>query len=419
MRILRPLRDRDFALLWAGLTISLLGDGIYLVAIAWQVYDLSNTPSALALVGLAWSIGLAAFLLGGGVVSDRFDRRRVMVFADLVRAVALLAIGVLSVSGRLELWHLIALVIVYAGGEAFFGPALGALVPDILRERQLVEANALEQFMRQTFRRLVGPALGGGVVAWVGPGDAFLIDAATFVASAVAIGLIRTRSRGAPASTGSLRREMAEGIAFVRSQRWIWVTVLVSSVALLLFYGPMEVLLPYLIRNELGGGAGVFGLVLAADGIGAIVASLWLSQRGMPRRYLTVTYIAWGLATLPVAGYALATASWQLMALSAIHGALIALGLVIWGTLLQVRVPPEMRGRARSVDWFASIAFAPLSFALTAPVAGLLGVRTTLVVAGVVPALTTLVLFLAFRLQRDETPLPAPRGQLAEEPAAA
>ncbi len=419
MRILRPLRDRDFALLWAGLTISLLGDGIYLVAIAWQVYDLSNTPSALALVGLAWSIGLAAFLLGGGVVSDRFDRRRVMVFADLVRAVALLAIGVLSVSGRLELWHLIALVVVYAGGEAFFGPALGALVPDILRERQLVEANALEQFMRQTFRRLVGPALGGGVVAWVGPGDAFLIDAATFVASAVAIGLIRTRSRGAPASTGSLRREMAEGIAFVRSQRWIWVTVLVSSVALLLFYGPMEVLLPYLIRNELGGGAGVFGLVLAADGIGAIVASLWLSQRGMPRRYLTVTYIAWGLATLPVAGYALATASWQLMALSAIHGALIALGLVIWGTLLQVRVPPEMRGRARSVDWFASIAFAPLSFALTAPVAGLLGVRTTLVLAGVVPALTTLVLFLAFRLQRDETPLPAPRGQLAEEPAAA
>ncbi|MCD6728241.1 MAG: MFS transporter [Solirubrobacteraceae bacterium] len=419
MRILRPLRDRDFALLWAGLTISLLGDGIYLVAIAWQVYDLSNTPSALALVGLAWSIGLAAFLLGGGVVSDRFDRRRVMVFADLVRAVALLAIGVLSVSGRLELWHLIALVIVYAGGEAFFGPALGALVPDILRERQLVEANALEQFMRQTFRRLVGPALGGGVVAWVGPGDAFLIDAATFVASAIAIGLIRTRSRGAPASTGSLRREMAEGIAFVRSQRWIWVTVLVSSVALLLFYGPMEVLLPYLIRNELGGGAGVFGLVLAADGIGAIVASLWLSQRGMPRRYLTVTYIAWGLATLPVAGYALATASWQLMALSAIHGALIALGLVIWGTLLQVRVPPEMRGRARSVDWFASIAFAPLSFALTAPVAGLLGARTTLVLAGVVPALTTLVLFLAFRLQRDETPLPAPRGHLAEEPAAA
>ncbi len=407
MKILRPLRERDFALLWVGLTISLIGDGIYLVAVAWQVYDLSNTPSALALVGLAWSVGLALFLLSGGVASDRWDRRWVMIGADLVRAAALLVIGLLSVTGNLEIWHLVALVLLYAGGEAFFGPAMGALIPDILRERQLVEANSLEQFVRQTCRRLVGPAIGGVVVAAVGPGDAFLIDAATFVVSAAMIALIRTRSAaGGGEDAGSLRDELREGIAYVRSQRWIWVTVVVSAIAMLLFYGPMEVLLPYVIRNDLGGDATDFGLVLAADGVGAVVAAFVLAQRGMPRRYLTVVYATWAVATLPIAGYAIGVATWQFMILSFIHGLLISAGLVIWGTLLQVRVPAAMRGRARSVDWFASVAFVPLSFALTGPLSAALGTSTTLIVAGIAPAVATMIGYFAFRLSREETPLP-------------
>src|SRR4051812_49712499 len=100
MKLLRPLRERDFALLWTGLTVSLLGDGIFLVAEAWQVYDLDNDPVALSIVGTAWTLGMVAFLLTGGVISDRADRRRVLILADVVRAAALLAMGVLSVTGR-------------------------------------------------------------------------------------------------------------------------------------------------------------------------------------------------------------------------------------------------------------------------------------------------------------------------------
>ncbi len=171
MKILQPLRDRDFALLWGGLTVSLLGDGIYLVAVAWQVYDLSNTPSALALVGLAWSIGLALFLLTGGVVSDRFDRRRVMIAADLVRAAALIVIGVLAATDNLAIGHLVALVLLYAAGEAFFGPALGAIIPDLVSGPRIVEANALAQSVRQTCRLFLGPAIGGVIVAERGHRD--------------------------------------------------------------------------------------------------------------------------------------------------------------------------------------------------------------------------------------------------------
>src|SRR5215212_9640503 len=118
VNLLRPLRERDFALLWTGMTVSLLGDGIYTVAVAWQVYELSNKPSALALVGLAWTAGLVLFILVAGVLSDRLDRRRVMIGADLLRAAVQLGIGVLALNGSLEIWMLVLLVILHGVGEA-------------------------------------------------------------------------------------------------------------------------------------------------------------------------------------------------------------------------------------------------------------------------------------------------------------
>ncbi len=182
MKLLRPLRERDFALLWAGMTVSLLGDGIFIVAEAWQVYDIENDPVALSLVGLAWTGGMTAFLLTGGIVSDRMERRKVLIAADLVRALVLAATGVLSLAGVLEIWHLVVLAVLYGAGEAFFGPAFGALVPEIVARGHLVEANSLEQLVRQASERLLGPAVGGFIVAAVGAGGAFLIDAGTFAA---------------------------------------------------------------------------------------------------------------------------------------------------------------------------------------------------------------------------------------------
>lgn len=419
MKIVRPLRDRDFALLAAGLAVSLIGDGLYLVAVAWQVYDLSNTPSALALVGLAWSIGLALFLLTGGVVSDRFDRRRVMIAADLVRAAALVAIGALALSGELEIWHLVALVLVYAAGEAFFGPALGAIIPDLVAQERIVEANALVQSLRQICRLFIGPAIGGLVVAAAGTGEAFLIDAGTFLFSALMLALIRKRSRG-HGRAGSAFDDLRGGLTYVRSQRWIWVTLIVAALFTLFYWGPVQVLLPYIVRNELEGGAGMFGLILAADGIGSVLASVLLSQRGLPRRYMTAFYGAWAVATLPLAGYAIGTEAWQLMALAFAHGALITTGLVIWAALEQTRVPREMRARVTSVDWFVSIGFAPLSFALTGPAAAAMGAETTLIVAGVVPAVVTALMYLVFRMDREQPPIvhePEGEALIASGPA--
>jgi len=164
--MLRPLRLRDFALLWSGMTVSLLGDGMYYVAIAWQVLELDNRPTAMSFVGIAWVVPQLVLMVFGGVLTDRIERRRMMMAADLIRAAAVGAIGVLAVMGALQLWHVLALVVLFAIGDAVFWPAFTAIVPEIVPAAELVQANSLDYFIRPA-TRLVGPALGGLVVATV------------------------------------------------------------------------------------------------------------------------------------------------------------------------------------------------------------------------------------------------------------
>src|SRR5256885_1217169 len=186
VRMFTPLRHRDFRLLWGGMCVSLMGDGIFLVAMAWQVYALSNAPTALALVGIAMTVPMIAFLLLGGVLSDRVDRRRVMLAADIARGVAVLLMAVLSITGLLALWHVVALVALYGAGAAFFGPAFDAIVPDVLPSSELAQANSLDQFVRPIALRLAGPALGGALIAAIGSGPALALDAASFAISVLA-----------------------------------------------------------------------------------------------------------------------------------------------------------------------------------------------------------------------------------------
>jgi DHA3 family tetracycline resistance protein-like MFS transporter len=402
VKLLQPLRERDFALLWIGMTVSLLGDGIFIVAEAWQVYDIHNDPVALSLVGLAWTGGMTAFLLTGGIVSDRLERRRVLIAADIVRALVVGVTAVLSLAGVLEIWHLVLLAVLYGAGEAFFGPAFGALIPDVVAPHQLVEANSLDQLVRQACERLIGPAIGGFVVAAIGAGGAFLVDAGTFLVSAACIWALRVRSLPVATSEDPDRGGLREGMRFVRSQPWLWSTLIAASLSLLLFLGPLEVLLPFVIRNDLDAGAGGYGAVLAAAGAGSVLMSLVVSQRGPPRRYLTFAYATWTFSTVAFVGWAVGTTLWQFMAFAVVFGALETAGMVVWGTLMSSRVPPDLRGRVHSLDWFVSIGLTPVSFALTGPLSKGIGVDATLILAGVLPMVVCVVLYFAANLRRDE-----------------
>jgi MFS family permease len=425
--VLTPLRDRDFRLLWTGATASLLGDGAFLVALAWQVYAMSGGPAGMSLVGIAMTVPTITFLLIGGVASDRFERRWLLIGADLLRAVALALLAGLTIGGQVELWHVVVLAALYGTGAAFHAPAFDALVPEILDGDRLTQANALDQLMRPLALRLAGPALGGVLVGVAGAGGVFVLDCATFLTAAGTVLLmapppgdrevaeggsmaadlrggdppregaagsfVADLREGDPSradAAGSFVADLREGWRFVRGHSWLWATFASAAIAYLLFMGPVEVLLPWVVKEGMKGSAFDLGLVFAAGGLASMLCALLFGRFGLPRRGITFMLIAWTLATLAVAGYGAASAIWQLMVASAIFNALETAGTIVWATTKQRHVPSALLGRVSSLDWLISVGLLPLSFALTGPVSVAIGARATLVGAGLLGAIVTL-----------------------------
>ena len=386
----RPLEGRDYRLLVFGAIVSLLGDGFFFVALAWQVYDISNVPTALSFVGVAWTLPMIVFVLIGGAFSDRYDRRRLMIGADAIRGIAIGLMALLSISGQVQLWHLAALIVFVGIGDAFFNPAFTALVPDLVPEPHLPAANALTGIYRPLVTQLIGPAIGGLTVAAVGPGAAFGVDGLTFIASAIAISAIRTRPPKRTTPPPPISRtfvEIREGLRFVRANPWLWATLVSAMMSLLVFLGPMEVLVPFLVKNRLGLGPEALGLIFAAGGVGSILMSLVIGSRGQPRRRITAMYASWSIAVATMAAYGFIGALWQGLVIGFIVAAGFELGQMIWMTLLQQEVPRELLGRVSSLDWMISTGLVPVSFALTGPVAELLGPERTMIGAALLGAL--------------------------------
>jgi DHA3 family tetracycline resistance protein-like MFS transporter len=384
-RLLQPLRHRDFALLVSGSTVSLLGDGFFFVALAWQVYEISNVPTALSIVWVAWTLPSVIFLLIGGAFSDRYDRRLLMVWADIIRAVAIGLIGVLSIAGILEIWHIAVLIVFVGIGDAFFNPASTVIVPDIVPEEDLLQANALRATLMPLMVRMIGPALAGFVVAAVGSGWAFVIDGGTFLVSAVAVFAIRPRPMHSEDGhgIGETIRQVREGLTFVFRYPWLWATLVGALLSLLVFFGPVQTLLPFLVKNRLNLGPEALGLIFAVGGVGAIVTGLAIGQLGLPRKRVTVMYPAWSVGIALLAVYGLMTELWQALLISFITQALFQVGQVTWTTLLQTLVPRRLLGRVTSVDWMVSTGLVPVSFALTGPIAEAFGAGETMVAAAI------------------------------------
>jgi len=402
---LRPLRHRDFRLLWTGLAVSLIGSGLWLVALAWQVIELGGGPTELSLVTALYSVGLLAFVLVGGIAADRLPQRLVMLAADLVRAAILLVLGWLSLTGDLRIWHLAAGGLVVGAGEAFFIPSYTAILPHLLPESELLAANGLEGTLRPLAQEATGPVLGGVAVAALSPGVAILTGGLTYLVSAGCLLAMNVRpAKGAPTAPGlaSVFADLREGFGYVRRTSWLWATRLFALALVLFIVGPLEVLLPFAIRDNLGGGADDYGLALAAFGVGGAAGALAISSRRLPRRYLTVMILMWGLGSLPFAVVGVAEALWVMFAALFVVGATYSAAMVIWGTLLQRRVPDGLRGRVSSLDFFVSLALMPVSMAIAGPAGAAFGLAAVFLVAGFVPVLLAAAAILVPRLDRDE-----------------
>jgi len=392
-RLLAPFASRDFRLLWSASTISLLGDGVWYVAISWQTLALSNSATALAVVWLAFTLPHIAMLLFGGVLSDRLPRRRVLLGANVVSGVFVGAIAVLSLAGVLSLWKLLILVAGYGASEAVFGPAYGAIVPELVDRDVLQQANSLNQLNRPLALRLAGPALGGLLVAGVGSGGALALDAGTFAISAAILSRMRvprTVFEGAEASIRAVLREVGEGLAAVRRVPWLWAGMGADAIGTLATWGCVQALVPLIVRNDLGGSAETLGLVYAAGGLGAVAAALATGSRGSPRRPVFVLFLVLAGKVAAVGLFGVATSAATAMVASFLMGALSTVGLVIWMTLIHERVEGDLLGRVNSIDWLVSTSLMPVALAVVGPLADAFGARALLVATGVGGALLVL-----------------------------
>jgi MFS family permease len=196
--------------------------------------------------------------------------------------------------------------------------------------------------------------------------------------------------------------DMREGFVYMVRTPWLLATLLFASLLVLAIMGPFEVLVPFLIKDKLGGGAGDHAVVMAAFGIGGALGSLAMASRQMPRRYLTVMNLMWGVGSVPFILMGIATEVWQVVVASFLLGVMFSAPMVIWGTLLQRRVPPHLLGRVASLDFFVSISLMPISMALAGPLAEAVGLRTTFFIAGVVPGIVAVVAIVWAKLPADE-----------------
>ncbi|WP_155946614.1 tetracycline efflux MFS transporter Tet(V) [Mycobacterium sp. URHD0025] len=405
-RVLAPFRIREYRLLIAAVTLSIFAEGMWSVVMALQVIAIDNDPASLSLVATCLGAGLVAFVLVGGITADRINQRTIIIAVETVNLVAVTTIAVLGLLDVLKIWHLAVASGILGIAAAFFFPAYSALLPRILPPEQLLAANGVEGVVRPVFQRSVGPAVAGMVIAATFPSLGAVVVAVLF-GLGLAL-LVATRpavdSIAAPDDRDQphVLRDLREGFAFMVRTPWLLWTLLFASMFVLVVLGPIEVLLPFIAQDRFADGARAYGFILAFFGFGSALGALTVSSRRMPRRYLTTMMAMWGLGSVPLVIVGV-TSSFPLMAAATFCvGVTDGAGMVIWGTLLQRRVPTEMLGRVSSLDFFVSLAFMPLSFAIVGPLSKVVSMESIFLVAGLLPAVLAAVAVAAARMPRDE-----------------
>jgi MFS family permease len=387
--LLRPLRVRDFRLLFGGESISVLGDQFHFVALAWLTLQLTGSGLALGSVLLVSGIPRAIFMLLGGALSDRWSPRSLMLYSNAIRGVLVAALALLVLTGHAALWQLYIVAGAFGVVDALFYPALSAILPMLVDEPTLPPANALMQGSQQ-LAGLIGPALAGVLVALVQTGPVFAFDAVSFGVATIAIfGVVGGRRHasaqvaGESAKAGVLA-SVAAGIRYAWSDPALRSLILLIAAFNFAFTGPILVGLPFLADHVLGGGSATFGILLSAWGFGAVVGAVVAgSVKRVPRLGTVVLSIAIGMG---VGLGAIGVVSNVPVALAVL--AVIGLGvgfinvhILSW---LQARTAGEVRGRVMSLVFFAAVGLAPISYALAGAAVDLGPVPLMFAVAGAI-----------------------------------
>ncbi|MCK9899093.1 hypothetical protein CC117_02650 [Parafrankia colletiae] len=406
-RALVPFRSDQYRLLAGSFVLSLVGSGIWTVTVAWRLLDLGHGPAGLAMVASTTTAALVVTALAGGVLADRLSRRNLIARIGAVKAASVATVVAADVTGEPGLPQLIVVAAVLGGADGIFFPAYSASVPSVIPEAELLAVNSIESLLRPVMLQAAGPLVASALIGLASPVVAWAGTAVAFAGSAAcAAGMRRDPARVNPPGGGlALRQSVTDlrsAVVYVATTRWLVATLVFAVAVVLAYAGPIQVLLPAVVRDHAHGGPEDLALVTAGYGAGAIGGSLVMASTLMPRRYLTAMLLMWGVACVPLAVMGLSDHVWLMALALSICGALVACAGALWGTLLQRRVPHEMLGRVSSLDFFVSLSAAPVSAALVVPAAEAWGIPAVYLVAGIAP-LTVAVLALTLGgLRRDE-----------------
>jgi MFS family permease len=375
------LRGRQFGLLFAGQALSAVGDRLFMVAMPFAVLSLPGAGArGVGLVLGASALSLAVCVLVGGVVADRLPRQLTMLASDVLRAASQGASAALLLTGHATVWRLVILQAVYGAAEAFFRPAMLGLVPQVVAAGQEQAANALLS-LSANVSMILAPAAAGLLVATVGPGGTLVVDAATFVASALTLLLLRPRP-AARARSNRFLTDLAGGWNEVASRSWVWTTLIAFSAYHALVLPALFVLGPQ-VALDVRNGASSWGWICAGFGVGAVTGSL-IALRWRPRRPGVLIGTTLALASTQAALCASPLSTAIVAAGEAVTGVCVALCFTVWETALQERIPAHAQSRVSSFDYLGSLTLMPVGYAFVGPVAEHIGTRTTAVAASVI-----------------------------------
>lgn len=368
------LRERNFALLFAGRCTSFLGNAMAPVALAFAVLHLTDSASALGIVLAARMAPHVVLLAVGGVIADRVPRNLVLVGSNLVAGSSQAVVAVLLISGNAEIWHLVVLEAINGGASAIFYPADTSVVPLTVPAQRLQAANAFLR-MGTNMIMILGAAAAGISVAAFNAGWTIAIDAATFFVAAAFLSQMRG-IRAAAAAGSSIIADLRDGWSEFTSHRWLWAIVVQFTIVLIGFFGTFMVLGPLVAEREFSG-ARAWAAILAGQSIG-FMAGGFVALRWRPSRPILMGTFSVFLNALPLAAMAMGLPLSLVVGAAVVNGVGVELFNVFWYTALHENVAPEALSRVSAYDALGSVALAPLGLAAAGPVADRIGLDAAL-----------------------------------------
>ncbi len=389
--VIRALRHRNFRLFFVGQGISLIGTWMQSVAMPWLVYRLTGSVVLLGVVGFTSQILTFVLAPVGGVLADRWDKRRLVIACQVLAMVQALALAALTLSGLVQVWHVVALSFLTGFVRAFEVPTRQSFVIEMLDDRaDLPNAIALNSFLVNG-ARLIGPSLAGILVVLFGEGWCFLANGLSYVAVIVALAAMRVAVRRMPPPTTNVFGGLKEGVAYAfRTPALRSILLLVGIVSLVGV--PYQTLMPVFAREVLSGGPDTFGYMVGATGVGALSGAVFLASRKNVRGLGRVIVLAAACFGTGLIAFGLSQSFWLDLVVLAWAGAAMMLQMASSNTLLQTIAEEGKRGRVMSFYTMMFMGMVPFGALAAGWMANHLGAPLTVVIGGALCLAGTAVL---------------------------